>query len=287
MAQQPLRMFLLCAWLAPSQAVVASVTELRLSPTNIAGSGIVVKVQPEEKKARQTLHLADFLERTAAVSKSESEIIMMALEATGLTNRSGVRAQALRIADPGKTIPNIPSEPVWKVHLENAPLLLVARGRLETNAYVKRIDLVYSERRGMLIALITPWPENTPGDPLPPPEVYEKTIGRSDPIFTGIPDTPPKLSLLEALGNDGSRAFQAKQVVVYYVLAAYPSINRPPRPSWVIHAQGIPHIWTSGAGPGASAAVKEQVRKAEALMTHWRTVVDAETGYSRSDLGAP
>ena len=51
------RRVLLCivplyALLGPSQALLGSITELRLSPTNITGSGIIVKIQPEEKAAR-------------------------------------------------------------------------------------------------------------------------------------------------------------------------------------------------------------------------------------------
>ena len=116
----------------------------------------------------------------------------------------------------------------------------------------------FSQRTGQLIRLKTDWPDAMTGMRFPTMESYQQQTAGTEPVFTGLPAVAPRTYLGNLLGHPNTRVWDAKQVVVFYVLGAFPR-SEPDvlsKPLWVIHVAGIPHL-TLTSLPGLS---REQLR---------------------------
>jgi hypothetical protein len=224
----------------------------------------------------------------AKLALTEQSVIDRALHLLQVTNTGRVLVTARRVEKPELIVPNLPIEPIWRVHLENAPLKFRWNGTLRTNPFVKSLDMDFSERTGQLVRLKTDWPDDLPGSRFPTMESYEQQTPGLEPVFVGLPEDPPRSYLVDALGNGLANVWNAKQVVVFYVMGAFPA-SRPEvlaKPLWVVHVAGIPHL-SIRMPPGLSPEQRQALKEAQERLTYKRTLIDAETGVCIRSDGIP
>ena len=197
------------------------------------------------------------------VALTSGEMIQRAVTQLGLTDTNGMRATAVYLSEPGELIPGVQPEPVWRVSLESVPLRLGVGSNVRTNAYVCALEMDFSERTGNMVRLLTRWPEDVSGTPFSALAPERKRVeGGWIKKLGGLPRIAPKVSLLQALGEQNTHATLAKQVVVYYVLARVQPAGDE-RPYWIIDVLEIPPIPLSRGRPGP---------------TRYRSVIDSVTG---------
>ena len=107
--------------------------------------------------------------------------------------------------------------------------------------------------------------------PTPDGEAAEQQLQQLTERYAGLPGTPPRRSLLQALdailtGGIGD-PLRARDIQALYVMHSYR--GKPPSPAWVITLNGIPPLPHKGP-QGARVPVWQ--------LNHIRNVVDANTG---------
>lgn len=102
--------------------------------------------------------------------------------------------------------------------------------------------------------------------PLPSADTAEWVMRYQMEIYHGFPDEPPLIDLVEAMRNQITSSFLAKEIHVLYLMWA--KRGNAPRPVWMIDLRGVDPPWP--AKPDSHTPVDQR--------NHFRTAVDAKTG---------
>jgi len=170
----------------------------------------------------------------------------------------------------------------WQVVLDGVSLEGKNGQGTARNPYIQRLVVTLCSRTGQVMEVRSPEPEDDPSlPPLYDLQSYEQALRSTSVWFTGLPDSPPKVTLSEALQKISSSV--AKQIVAYYVIEkkTTPELGyimdgltddeikeRLEKPLWIVHLRGIP-----GFVPPAPRGFEEE----EPIRSmRWR--IDALTG---------
>jgi hypothetical protein len=219
---------------------------------------------------------------------NETAVVQRALHLAELEEGGNYSVTASRIDQPERLIPDIPVEPIWRVRLENAPLQVRIDGKIKTNSFVRSYEMDFCERTGNLIRLKTDWPGDLPGVRFPTIGSYQLQTPGTEPVFLSLPEVPPKIRLSEALGKAHASVVEAKQIVIFYVLAAFPE-KKPEslaKDLWVVHLAGIPPPVAKPL-PGLSAEQLDWLKQIQETLTYQRVLIDAQTGSFEGSDGIP
>ena len=142
-----------------------------------------------------------------------------------------------------------------------------------TDKYSRAIVIRLSQATGQLLGATLRTLGELPASirPTPDGEAAEQQLQQLTERYAGLPRTPPRLSLLQALDSVLTRGvgnpLRAREIQMLYVMHAYG--DRAPIPAWVITLNGIPPIPHRGPA-GAKVPVWQ--------LNHIRNVVNANTG---------
>jgi hypothetical protein len=197
--------------------------------------------------------------------------------ALGLTGLTGVPliAPGTRTADRtpfiGQQIASLGA--VWDVTWHNVRLSLPSAPAGMSDQYSRSIAVRLSQATGQLVGLAIRTAGERPANmrPTPDGELAEQQLLELSERYAGLPRTPPRLSMIQALDAVLTRGvgnpLRAREIEMLYV--THERRGRPSIPAWVITLNGIPPIPHRGPA-GARVPVWQ--------LNHIRNVINAETG---------
>jgi hypothetical protein len=162
---------------------------------------------------------------------------------------------------------------VWDITWPDVRLSLPSAPAGMTDQYSRAIAVRLSQSTGQLLGVVLRMSGERPSDmrPTPDGELAEQQLLQLTERYVGLPRTPPRVSMIQALDAVLTRGvgnpLRAREIQMLYV--SHVRRNRAPIPAWVITLNGIPPIPHRGPA-GARVPVWQ--------LNHIRNVVNAETG---------
>ncbi len=266
-------------WCAVVGTVVSALASREASAQGPDQEPAAVQTRPSQKTARE-----------AWAVQTEAQAVAKAREIVGLGTVSSPRlsAELTTLAEDNTPFLHgqLVGRPIWRVVIQGWRLQLTSAPPSDEDQYARMFDLLIDPRNGHLLKASSRWPEGVPTiAPEPSAASAEEQMPRSGlERYLGFPETPPGVSLLDALNavlKEGEgNPLQAKQIIAHYVMQT--RMDCKPRAVWAITLRGIAPLKPPPAGVSPDA------------LNHVRNIIDANTGRflgagtcPQPDTGAP
>lgn len=165
---------------------------------------------------------------------------------------------------------------VWLVEVKNVHLKLKSAIPSHKDRYTRKFDILVDPNTGNLLKITSKYEGYDP-DMLPEPNAInaEKQLKRFGEMYLDFPNTPSKISFLDALNVVGPQGrgdpYMAKEINGFYVILSKTD-TLITRPVWIITMRGLPPLEPFGIPAGSKLTLPVSARNFST------NVVDANTG---------
>lgn len=213
------------------------------------------------------------LEELTVINRTESQAKERVRSSFGRLGEQALLS-ARRVSLGTQTVPfladDLKQKETWELELTNVEIRQ-KDGR--KNPHITTLTTWLAPTTGQIMKVVSKWPvELEPTLPAPPIEIEAEQMARTGIRFTGLPATPPQISLTDAITLAMGGAANAKELIAYYVLYSSEINSIFNQPVWVVQLRGLPPFIPPVPRGFDVKSIPVEARN------HLSTFVDAETG---------
>lgn len=234
-----------------------------------------------------TLAYADDADRSDWIIKTAEEAKDVSLSSTGFSRLtehstdSAAPAGIVVLHDDRTPFLSINGRDLWETTVEvRLEMKFVndstGESRIRSDDIYREFKVYVDPRTGQVIKAVSGEHLMYPNKPpLPSADTAEWVMRHRKETYHGFPTEPPLIDLVEAMKNQLTDSFTAKEIHVLYLM--WSKRQNDPRPVWMIDLRGIDPPWP--AKPDSHTPIDQ--------LNHFRTVIDARTGANLMTTAGP